>query len=103
MTTNERKVEFIYRGVDKHMVKYSYGITRVLQLSHLTTLKQHSPSASVKSIRVPRKRYKPGTPKVGRHGAVVDADAENAQHVPTHGDAQRPDRILLTLRFSSSA
>jgi hypothetical protein len=43
----------------------SYGIMEVLQLRHTPLLKQHYPSTITRSIKVPRGRYRRGTPRLG--------------------------------------
>lgn len=46
-------------------VMCSYGIMEVLQLRHTPLLKQHYPSTITRSLKVPRGRYRRGTPRLG--------------------------------------
>ncbi len=45
-------------------IKATYGIMRVMQLRHMSSLKHHYPSTTFNSITVPRGRYRLGTPRL---------------------------------------
>jgi hypothetical protein len=46
-------------------IKCSYGIISVLQLRHISSLKQHYPSTVTRSLTTKGGRYRGGTPRVG--------------------------------------
>lgn len=65
VTVEGSKVEFMDGDRGLRTVKCSYGIMRLLQLRHLSVLKQHYPSTVVRSIKVPRGKFRLGTPRLG--------------------------------------
>lgn len=62
---NGKPLEFIDSDGTKRTIKCSYGILGVLQLRHISSLKQHYPSRPVYSLKTKRGRYRNGTPRVG--------------------------------------
>lgn len=60
-----KKIEFTEQNGSTRTVRCNYGIARLMQLRHLPSLKQHYPSTPVRSITVPRGRYREGTPRTG--------------------------------------
>jgi hypothetical protein len=58
------RLTFVDPAVGPRTVKASYGILRVLQLRHISALKQHYLSTVYRSVTVPRGRYRQGTPKL---------------------------------------
>ncbi|KAH7001768.1 hypothetical protein B0J12DRAFT_747803 [Macrophomina phaseolina] len=65
VTMEGKKIEFMDEKVGMRTVRCSYGIMRLLQLRHLSVLKQHYPSTVVRSIKVPRGKFRLGTPRLG--------------------------------------
>ena len=65
VTHNGKRIEFRDTNGDTRTVKCQYGIMRVMQLRHLSSLKQHYPSSRINSLTVPRGRYRSGTPRTG--------------------------------------
>jgi len=59
------KVVFTEQNGMERTVRCEYGIARLAQLRHLPALKQHYPSSAVRSVTVPRGRYRGGTPRTG--------------------------------------
>lgn len=64
VTMNGNKIEFKDTDGTTRMVKCNYGIARVMQVRHMPVLKQHYPSEVIRSIEVPRGRYRSGTPRM---------------------------------------
>lgn len=62
---NGKPLEFTDSNGQKRVIKCSYGIMGVLQLRHISSLKQHYPSRPVRSLKTRRGRYRDGTPRVG--------------------------------------
>lgn len=62
---NGKVLEFKDSDGKMRKIKCSYGIMPLLQLRHISALKQHYPSAAVRSIKTKRGRYRGGTPRVG--------------------------------------
>lgn len=65
LTMYGRKISFKDTNKIERTIKCNYGIMRVLQLRHLSSLKQHYPASPVSSITVRRGRYREGTPRLG--------------------------------------
>jgi hypothetical protein len=65
VTVGGEKLSFTDSNSCVREVMCSYGIMEVLQLRHTSLLKQHYPSTITRSLKVPRGRYRRGTPRLG--------------------------------------
>lgn len=62
---NGKRLEFTDSNGEKRVIRCSYGIMSILQLRHISSLKQHYPSTPVRSLMTKRGRYRGGTPRIG--------------------------------------
>ena len=64
MLVNGKELTFNDEKMGKRTVKATYGIMRVIQLRHVSSLKHHYASMNFNSVTILRGRYRQGTPRL---------------------------------------
>ncbi len=124
VTMNGNNIEFLDTNGSTRTVRCSYGIMRVMQLRHVSSLKQHYPASPINSITVKRGRYREGTPRLGEtelfsmmmqglttcaSEAIISSDKVNADvcstcaAIPVYCDCPfpKPETTKVGIRYSA--
>lgn len=124
IVANDSRISFKDTNAKTRTLKCNYGIMRVMQLRHVSSLKQHYPASAISSITVKRGRYREGTARLGEtelfsmmmqglnlcvSEAIVGSDKVNVDvcsmcaAIPIYCDCAfpKPDTTVVGIRYSA--